>query len=71
MAEGAPTFGRCDRHWSFRLMPAASGRQRLGGLPQSVRQAFSPALAVVEQGSALSMRHRRESSLLTVLKFST
>jgi hypothetical protein len=52
-------------------MPAASGRQRLGGLPQSVRQAFSPALAVVEQGSALSMRHRRESSLLTVLKFST
>jgi hypothetical protein len=35
------------------LTPAASGRKRLRGLPQSVRPAFSPALAVVEQGGGL------------------
>jgi hypothetical protein len=50
------------------LTPTASGRERLRGLPQSVRQAFSPALVVVEQGSALSMRHWRVSALLPVLK---
>ena len=50
---GHLTFGRCDRHWPFRLTPAASGHERLRGVPQSVRQAFSPVLAVDEQGDDL------------------
>jgi len=47
------TFRRCDGRWPFRLTPAASGHERLRGLSQSVRQAFSPVLAVDEQGDGL------------------
>ena len=50
---GHLTFGRCDRHGPFRLTPAASGHERLRGVPQSVRQAFSLVLAVDEQGDDL------------------
>jgi hypothetical protein len=52
--EGHHRFGRCDRHWLFPLTFAASGHGRLRGLPQSVRQAFSPVLAVNEQGDGLA-----------------
>jgi hypothetical protein len=65
------TFDRCDRHWPFRLTPAASGHGRLRGLAQSARQAFSPVLPSMNKAVALSMRLWRVSALLTALTFST